>query len=108
MKQLTKTQFNGCHATVVNFQAPSIGNENIGGCFTIFYSYACPKIVIFPNWLAYRFTFEGSRKAGEKTTSKTTTAQCNKRLGENYHNLPAQSLKEFESLFGDTRLDNYF
>lgn len=107
MKQLTTTQFNKCHATVVNFQAPAIG-ENPSGQFTIFYSYACPKIVIFPNWLAYRFTFEGSRKAGEKTTSRTTTKQCNKRLGENYHNLPAQSLKEFESLFGDTRLENYF
>lgn len=108
MKHLTTTQFNGCHATIGTFQAPSIWTENIGGQFTIFYSYACPKIVIYPNGVAYQFTFEGSRKAGEKTTSKTTTAQCNKRLGENYRDLPKKSLEEFESLFWETRLENYF
>lgn len=108
MKQTTKSQFNWCHATVVNFQAPCLWTENIGGNFTIFYSYSCPKIVIFPNWIAYQFTFENSRKAGEKTGSRTTTRQCNEWLGENYRNLPKQNLKDFEEMFWDTRLDNYF
>ena len=102
------TQFNQSHATVATFQAPFIWNNNPGGNFTIFYSYACPEIVIFPSGATYRFTFEGSRKAGEQTGSRTTTKQCNKWLGEDYKKLPTFSLKEFEAQLFDTRLDRYF
>ena len=96
-----KAQFNQCQATIATFTAE-------GKIFTIFYSYACPKIVIFPDWKEFRFSFEGSRKAGEKTGSHTTSKQCNKWLGFDHKTLPEYSLKDFEANFFDTRLDRYY
>lgn len=70
----TRTQqFRKCHATIVDFDTPQ-------GTYKIFYSYTTPKIIIFPNGNAYKFTFENSRKEGTITSSQTTSKQCNKRL----------------------------
>jgi hypothetical protein len=70
----TTAQFKHCHATVATFAdegTPMARN------FVIFYSYACPKLVIFPDGAIFRFSFENSRKAGAITSSVSTSRQCN-------------------------------
>lgn len=94
-------QFRKCQATIATFTAE-------GGTFTIFYSYSCPKIVIFPDGKEYKFTFENSRKAWAITSSMTTSKQCNKWLWGDHHKLPAFNLAEFESKYFDTRLERYY
>ncbi len=105
LAQMTNTvkiwQFHNCQATIWTF------TEDWGN-FTIFYSYTTPKIVVFPDGGTYQFTFENSRKAWEKTGSKTTSKQCNKWLGYNYHTLPCYSLDAFERKYFNTRLERYF
>lgn len=96
-----KQQFNHCHATVTDFFTDN-------GLFSIFYSYTCPKIVLFPNGEIYKFTFKNSRKEWQITSSKTTSKQCNKRLWQDHHKLPSINLREFEKQYFDTRLDFYF
>lgn len=97
MESPTIKQFRHCQATIANFWD-----------FTIFYSYTCPKIVIFPDGGTYRFTFEDSRKAGAITSSMTTSKQCNKWLGYNHKDLKPYNLKAFENKYFDTRLDTYY
>ena len=60
-------QFRNCQATIAYF-------ENEIRDAVVFYSYTCPQLVkINGDW--YQFTFEGSRKAGAITTSRTTSKQ---------------------------------
>lgn len=67
-----------------------------------------------PNGDLMQFTFENSRKAGEITSSRTTTKQCNQRLRQemgynlDYHSLKKINLKDFEEKFFDTRQDFYY
>lgn len=100
-------QFKKCQATIYKIERPE-------GVFTIFYSYRCPKILETPNGDLLKFTFEGSRKEGEKTGSRTTTKQCNQRLRQekgfnwSYHDLKPLNLDIFEKTFFDTRQDFYY
>ena len=94
-------QFKHCQATVVDFYTDK-------GGFTIFYSYTCPKIVVFPDGSKFKFSFENSRKDWSITSSKTTSKQCNKRLGYNHRELPTMSLKDFEDQYFCTTLDHYY
>lgn len=100
-------RFRQCQATVYRIETPK-------GEFLIFYSYLCPKIVRMPNGDLLQFTFEGSRKAGEITSSRTTTKQCNQRLRNemghllDYHSLKKINLKDFENEYFDTRQDFYY
>ena len=101
MKTEKLTQYKKCQATIATF-------TDEGKNFTIFYSYTCPKIVVFPDGWTYRFTFENSRKAGSITGSKTTSKQCNGRLWYNHRDLKPYSLDAFERKFFDTRLERYY
>lgn len=102
MENPTIRQFKHCQATEATFNTAS-------GKFTIFYSYACPELVIFPSGVAYRFTFENSRKAGAITWSRTTAKQCNQwRGGADYKSLPTLNLADFERQNFDTRLEKYY
>jgi hypothetical protein len=94
-------QFRQCQATIATFTGE-------GGNYTIFYSYTCPKIVVFPNGETKKFTFDGSRKAGSITSSITTSKQCNKRLGGDHHKLEPVNLADFEANYFDTRLERYY
>lgn len=101
----TTTQFKHCHATVATFATEGTPK---GRNFVIFYSYACPKLVIFPDGAIYRFSFENSRKAGEKTGSVSTSRQCNAWLWYDHRTLDEYSLEAFERKYFDTRLEKYF
>ena len=100
-------RFKQCQATVYRIERPE-------GVFTIFYSYRCPKILETPYGDLLKFTYEGSRKAGEITGSRTTTKQCNQRLKEeknynfDYRTLKPINLHIFENTFFDTRQDFYY
>ena len=61
-------QFKSCQATECKRQ------DEDGNVITIFYSYSCPELVkVKGDW--FRFSFEGSRKAGCCTSSRTTSKQ---------------------------------
>ena len=108
IKNYNSHQFRNRQAIITNFFCKNEKGEEDYGHFTIFYSYTCPKIVIFPNGKCYQFTFENSRKAWEITSSHTTSKQCNKRLGENHHNLEKFNLWDFEKMYFDTRIKKYY
>lgn len=101
----TTAQFKNCHATVTTF---TVEGTPKGWNFVIFYSYACPKLVIFPDGATYRFSFENSRKAGEKTGSTSTSRQCNAWLWYDHRTLNEYKLEAFERKFFDTRLEKYY
>lgn len=102
-----KRQFKHCQATICDFDTPK-------GTYTIFYSYRTPKIVKFSDWYLLRFTYEYSRFAGSRTSSTTTSKQCNQRLRSiwsditDYWKLPTIWINTFEEKFYNTALDSYY
>lgn len=93
-------QFKNCQATIAYFK-----NEIRDA--VVFYSYTCPQLVKI-NGAWYQFTFDGSRKAGEITTSRTTSKQKTNYFWSSWRDLPKINLADFEREYFDTRLEKYF
>ena len=101
VREMEASQFNSCHATICDFVL-----EN-GAIFKIFYSYACPELIRFPDGLRCKFTYENSRKSLEKTSSRTTSKQLAK-FKRDWRDFRTFNLWKFEELYFDTRLERYY
>ena len=94
-----KEQFKKCQATIAKFDV-----EGLSDAVTIFYSYSCPELVkVKGDW--YKFSFDGSRKAGCITWSHTTSKQLTRFFWPEWRDLPVMNLKDFEDEYFYTGID---
>lgn len=91
-------QFRKCQATEVMWE------DDEWNVIVIFYSYQCPELVKVRG-SRYRFSFEGSRKAWEKTGSRTTSKQLTNYYWSSWRDLPVMNLKTFEDEYFSTAID---